>query len=664
MKCLAFHIAAVLCLLPGVTSSPCQAQQIDPLVEKLLERERQVQDVIQNVAPAVVAVSDRQNGWGSGVIVSADGLILTAGHVTMDAKDGSMDIHLADGKTVVRARTLGRNMKTDSGLLKLESDTNNGKPWPHVKIGRSSGLKRGDWTVTLGHPGGLEKGRSAPVRLGRILSLGGRTIVTDGTIIVGDSGGPLFNLAGQVIGVHSMIGNDITNNRHVAIDVVRRDWARLEDGEAWGKLGEFDTGLAGSIMFGTDLSWTDYEARVADVLPGSPASQAGIRSGDRLLKVDGQAIADQLELSLILGEREPGDRVRVEYQRGREVVTTEIQLGQYPRRTRDPMIRRSKRAGIHEKAGRYALAEFRPVSAKNRGSTVRLLDAANPAQQLALGAVVSADGYIVSKYTEINDANELVCELPDGSKKPARLMAWESGFDLALLKVEASNLRAVTWQRGNVDVGQLLVSPYNDGSPMALGVVSVKTRKLAANEKAFLGVSYDSRPGSRNRGGGALVADIVENSAAEQAGLQAGDKITQLNDRYIANGTDLTNRIAQFKPGDTVRVRIERRLDRQTIKVVDLKVALSSRFIAGRWRRGFQNQNMLGPKLSNHSSGFPLALQHDTVLQANQCGGPLLNLKGEAVGINIARAGRVMSYAIPANEAQKLVKTLMTRVTK
>ncbi|MFK7821278.1 MAG: trypsin-like peptidase domain-containing protein [Planctomycetaceae bacterium] len=661
MKYFAFRIVAVATLLMGATSIPCQAQQIDPLVAKLFERERQVQDVIRKVAPAVVAVTDQSSGWGSGVIVSADGLILTAGHVTMDAGSRGMKVHLADG-TIARARTLGRNMKTDSGLLKLESDTNNGKPWPFVEVGRSNGLKRGDWTVGMGHPGGLEKGRPAPVRLGRILSLGGRTIVTDGTIIVGDSGGPLFDLTGRVIGVHSMIGNDITNNRHVAIDVVKRDWARLEDGEAWGKLGDFDTALAGSVMFGTDLSWTDYEARVADVMPGSPAAQAGLRSGDRLLKVDGQAIADQLELSLILGEREPGDRITVEYQRSRQLVKTELQLGPFPRESRDPMIRRSKRAGIHEKAGRYALAEFRPVSAKNRGSTVRLIDAAQPQTQLALGAVVSSDGYIVTKYTEINDASRLICELPDGSSQPAELLAWESGFDLALLKVEATNLRAIKWQLDSIDVGQLLVSPFSDGAPMALGVVSVRERKLAANDKAFLGVSFPR--GRRVRGGGAVIAEVVPDSAAERAGLRDRDKITQLNDRYIANSQDLIGRIAQFKPGDEVRLRIERRLDERTTKIVDLKVALSSRFIAGDWRRGFQEQNMLGPTLSNYSDGFPLVLQHDTVLQANQCGGPLLNLQGEAVGINIARAGRVMSYAIPAGEAKKLVQTLMNRAKK
>ena len=124
----------------------------------------------------------------------------------------------------------------------------------------------------------------------------------------------------------------------------------------------------------------------------------------------------------------------------------------------------------------------------------------------------------------------------------------------------------------------------------------------------------------------------------------------------------MVDRIKTFKPGDKVHLKVERQTGRYS-QILEIDIALSSRFVAGDWRQKFQDQNMLGTKISDHSTGFPgLVLQHDTVLHPNECGGPLLNVEGKAVGINIARAGRVLSYAIPAREARKLINELINKV--
>lgn len=660
MRFSAIRVALATTLIAiGITPAEVFAQASDAAVSKLADRERRVKNVVAKVGPAVVAVTDK-DGWGSGAIVSADGLVLTAGHVTMHAPGGRMAVHLADGR-VVMARALGRNLKTDAALLKIESNTDNGQPWPHVELGNTAGLKRGDWTVTLGHPGGLIDAaitaRPAPVRLGRVLSIGARTVVTDGTIIVGDSGGPLFDLNGRLIGVHSMIGSDITNNRHVMIDVIRRDWARLEDGESWGELGDFDTGLVGSLMFGTELTWDEYDARVRRVEPGSPASRAGIRRGDELVSVDGQAIADPLELSLILGERSPGDTISTKVKRQNEVLKLEVTLGSYPETTEEPRVPIRRKPGRFEKAGEFALAEFRPVVARNRGVTVEFVDAREPGKQMALGTVITADGFIATKYSEVDHARDLVCRLDNGQELTAEIMAFEREFDLAIVKVNATRLKPVEWQDVPAEVGQLVVSPSPSGGPVASGVVSVRTRKL--DDKGFLGVSRRARRRSRQRG--APIDEIVADGAAERAGLRAGDLIVEINGRIVTNFDDLTRRIRGFKAGERIRVKFERRTGERTSEIREVTVTLSGRFVTGDWRRQFEGKNLLGPPLSQHSSGFPLALQHDTVLNPADCGGPLLNIEGKAVGINIARAGRVMSYAIPASEAQKLVKELIER---
>ncbi len=637
-------------LILGLLASPSIAQAQAPASRTVLaERQRKIMATIEKVAPAVVAVTDGE-GWGSGVIVSDEGLILSAAHVTMHAR--RMEVILPDGRRL-QAASLGRNLNNDAGLIKLASDSDNGKPWPSVRLGTVSGLKRGDWTITLGHPGGLEPNRPAPVRVGRVLSVGARTIVTDGTIIVGDSGGPVFDLDARLVGIHSMIGSDITNNRHVSIDVIRRDWPRLLGGETWGELGDFDTGLARSSYFGTDLVWEDYEARVRRVRPDSPASAAGLRPGDRLVSIDGQAIADTLELSLILGERQPGDQIPVIVRRGRKRVELTVQLGSWPETSLDdePMVAARKGPGRFEKAGNLALAEFRPATEPTHGSTVRLLDAADPTAQLALGTVVSRDGYIATKHSEIDDAATLLVELESGDRLPGRLVSFDERFDLAIVRVDRRDLRPVRWQADPPQVGQLLVSPDFSAEPAAIGVVSVPVREL--DETAFLGV----RPATHPRG--AQIAEVIEDSAAERAGLQSRDIIRAINQRRVSGSQDLIRRIAQFRPGDVIRMEIERPLGRRRSEIRDFEVALSSRFVAGDWRRQFEENNLMGTPLSKHASGFPVVLQHDTVLRPNQCGGPLLNIDGQAVGINIARAGRVMSYAIPAPEARRLIRTLV-----
>ncbi len=126
-------------------------------------------------------------GEGSGVVVSEDGLIVTVGHVI--AKPGSeLTVIFPDGRRAT-AKALGANFARDSGLAKI---TEPGK-WPHVEMGHSDDIKPGTWCMALGHPGGIQQGRTPPIRLGRVLNAGkdAKFLVTDATVISGDSGGPL-----------------------------------------------------------------------------------------------------------------------------------------------------------------------------------------------------------------------------------------------------------------------------------------------------------------------------------------------------------------------------------------------------------------------------------------------------------------------------------------
>src|SRR5262249_53001128 len=106
--------------------------------------------------------------------------------------------------------------------------------WLFVDMGESAKLKEGQWVLTMGHPGGFQTGRTPPVRLGRVLESTKKVIRTDCTVFSGDSGGPLFDMEGKVVGIHSRINPSLKVNCHVPIDTFRDPWDRLVKGEKWG----------------------------------------------------------------------------------------------------------------------------------------------------------------------------------------------------------------------------------------------------------------------------------------------------------------------------------------------------------------------------------------------------------------------------------------------
>jgi serine protease Do len=151
--------------------------------------------------------------------------------------------------------------------------------------------------------------------------------------------------------------------------------------------------------------------------------------------------------------------------------------------------------------------------------------------------------------------------------------------------------------------------------------------------------------------GGAKVAAVEPKSAADKAGLQKDDLVLSVAGRKIVDAESLVNAIGRFKPGDVVRIKIKRGDETK-----ELTATLGKRPRGGLSRS--EIQNTMSGALSNRRGGFPIILQHDTVLRPRECGGPLVDLDGKVVGINIARAGRVESYAIPAEVVQGLLPAL------
>jgi serine protease Do len=279
-----------------------------------------VRELCKKLIPCTVGIRIGPS-QGSGVIINKEGHVLTAGHVSGVAGQ-SVTLILHDGREV-KGKTLGANKEIDSGLIQI---TDKG-PFPFVDMGNSGGLKKGQWCMVLGHPAGYKPGRPPVVRLGRVLDYGKLLVRTDCTLLGGDSGGPLFDMEGKVIGINSRINNPLTVNIHVPVDTYRETWDRLAKGEVWGGKGARVTGNA---YMGVELDPDAKDCRIRIVAPGSPADKAGLRADDIVIMCDGKKINAKEELATVIGTKSPGNTVAMQVRRGSESLTLNIVLGKRP----------------------------------------------------------------------------------------------------------------------------------------------------------------------------------------------------------------------------------------------------------------------------------------------------------------------------------------------
>jgi len=298
------------------------------------------------------------------------------------------------------------------------------------------------------------------------------------------------------------------------------------------------------------------------------------------------------------------------------------------------------------------LAAFRPIVSRPALSTVRVL---SDGKDCALGTVVSADGLILTRASDLK--GKLSCEFRDGKEYPARVLGIEPKTDLALLKVEAKGLTPIEWRDSkSASAGAWLASPGMGQDPAAIGVVSVATRTPSGLEQrmmggpivpanaGFLGVGLEADEK------GPKISQVVPDGPAAKAGMKTGDIVLTVGGKKVANPDQLVKLIQSFKPGDQVTMKVMREEEE-----MELKARLDKR--PGD-RADFQNR--MGSALSNRRGGYPTILQHDSVIKPTDCGGPIVDLDGKAVGINISRAGRVETFAIPSEVVQGVLPDLMS----
>lgn len=269
----------------------------------------------------------RRRGLGSGFIISDDGYIVTNNHVVDKAQD--IQVILEDGKKY-KAEIVGKDAKTDIALLKIEPEGD----LHAVELGDSDNLKIGDWVMAIGNPFGLGYTVTAGIvsAKGRSLGLGAYDdfIQTDAPLNPGNSGGPLFNLKGEVVGVNTAIsargqGIGFSIPINMASHVI--DQLKESGKVTRGWLGVIIQAITPEIAESIGLPDTNG-ALVADVSEGGPADKAGIRRGDVIVRFDGQDIRDYTDLTKLVAMSDPGTEVELGIIRDGEQKTVNLTLGE------------------------------------------------------------------------------------------------------------------------------------------------------------------------------------------------------------------------------------------------------------------------------------------------------------------------------------------------
>lgn len=726
--------------------------------EDLKEVEAKIIKLSEKALPCTVSLVPAGNapryGSGSGVIVSEDGLILTAAHVAMEM-GGRVIIKFTNGDRA-EGEVLGLDFKRDAAMIQIDGSGS----YPFMDIGKSKGLKRNDWCVSIGHASGHQPDRTPPIRLGRVIENDNEGFLqSDCALIAGDSGGPLFDLDGNVIGIHSNIGFSLSTNNHVPIEVFKDNWDALKAGERFGGYGR-DSFLQDleRPMIGIGLGDADGGgAEVRNVLPDSPAQRAGLKRGDVIVKIDNEDIGDSDKLMAVVRKSRAGDSLKLKVVSGEDEKEVELELtsarklgergdegeegkkgeegakengkrakskrgkkkaekeeeidikklqtefnrkmreamenGQLPRdedfekfgesleelmeqfregMTRGDMMRLAQMAEtpplprpgdfdpdagfeIEEKFIREVWDAFRP-SVVNASDATHIVFRGNDWKSLC--TVVHEDGYVLTKASEIETGNnqKLTVMINKDDLIPAKVIKkWEK-YDLALLEMEGSpKLTAVDFRRGTerLPLGSMVSAAGSGPDPLAIGVISVQARTLSNSKRGFLGIIM--APHER----GVRIGQLAEEGNARHAGLKVGDVILKVDEEATNTPEKLIQIVGGTEPGQTVTIDYLRNGKELTKKVelVD-RARIGNDNVAE--RAGHMNQ--MGTSVSRESGGFPNALQTDIPIQPQECGGPLVNLDGEVVGINIARAGRIRTYAIPAEDLRKLLAPELRKI--
>jgi serine protease Do len=305
-------------------------------------------DLVTEMSAAVVSITTQgvgynmfyqpvpESGAASGVIIDPKGYIVTNNHVVSGAS--TLTVTLSDGRSFVAVKWAG-DESTDLAVVQIQTDED--LPYAHFLSNSLEKLSLLDSVVAVGNalalPGGPTWTEGVVSYLGRSIEESNNVVLddliqTDAAINAGNSGGPLVNMAGQVVGINTAIASNAENigfaiSTDTAIETVYSLVTKGSESFAWLGVNTLTVTKAVKLQYGLSV---DSGALVASVVSGSPAAAAGLRTYDVIIKLGDTDIATSQELGSAIESHSPGDKVVITFKRGQTTMTTEATLGQRP----------------------------------------------------------------------------------------------------------------------------------------------------------------------------------------------------------------------------------------------------------------------------------------------------------------------------------------------
>lgn len=615
-----------------VSSTALNAAEFD--VDSLQQR---IYSTIEAVKPAVVSIRQRGSMF-SGVIVSKEGHILSAGHAVRPGE--RYQILLPDGRSL-NARGKGSNQQADCALLQITSKVDD---LPYVQMGESKSLVRNQPCLSISFPGGQGTRGVPVVRFGRLVRSGrGRGMLQSTAVMQpGDSGGPLFDLEGRVIGIHSRIGQSMDRNFEVPVDIFKKFWNELNREQSFTQSGPPVPLLGFQGTNRRDGTGID----VNEIIDDSLADKHGVEKNDVIQELYGTKTPsiDALRKALIAARDDDTEEIIVKVLRGEEDIELNVPFD--VERDSAPKVELPDYDDkeFPEPKGFDQLAnlpkQFSDLESDLDDVCVEISSTLSDGEELSIvGTLIKATPFIVSK-------NSMVAENPttkqDDSELQLEVVARDNENDLILLKSPNENSVGIDLSQQVNDIpgiGSFLITPDSNGA----GLISVVGTKAFSSRKqqsrGYLGVM----PADYKDKGGAVLQQVTEDGAAERAGLKVGDIVTKLNETMITTHMEMRRFLGTVDPNATVVATITRD-DEELEKTIRLGAY---------------------PSMSNHAAdkmnksgrrdGFSKVIPHDADLKPTDCGGPIFDLNGNFLGLNIARNSRVRSYILPHAIVKKLV---------
>ncbi|HVL16331.1 MAG TPA: S1C family serine protease [Gemmata sp.] len=299
------------------------------------------------------------------------------------------------------------------------------------------------------------------------------------------------------------------------------------------------------------------------------------------------------------------------------------------------------------------LAPFQSVVAKANESTVRIR---GDEKDVALGTIVSADGYIITKASEVR-GDTISVRFSDGTEYEAKIHATHVPSDLVMLKVDVKGLKPVTFADAKkIPIGHWLAAAGPQSDAMAVGIVSHGTRELTFPDhlivnanRGFLGIYPEDEKDEDGKVIGAKITRIEDSGGAAKAGLKEKDVIVAINGKATPGQETLRAFLENLRPKDSVKLKVLR-----DGKEMEFRATLTGQLSKSRG----DIQNAMGGELSGRRTGFGSIMQTDMVLEPKNCGGPVVDLEGNVLGVNIARAGRVETWILPSEVIRPILADL------